>query len=69
MDRPIFIDNVLGLQIAPMRQIVDIVKRTYCGTFALQYMHISNPREASWLKEELNAIEQRLSEIETRQEG
>ena len=35
MDRPIFIDNVLGLQIASMRQIVQIVKRTYCGTFAL----------------------------------
>jgi len=28
MDRPIFIDNVLGLQLASMRQIVEIVKRT-----------------------------------------
>ena len=53
MDRPIFIDNVLGLQIASMRQIIDIVKRTYCGTFALQYMHISNPDEAAWLKERI----------------
>ncbi|MTI03057.1 2-oxoglutarate dehydrogenase E1 component [Roseibium sp. RKSG952] len=53
MDRPIFIDNVLGLQMASMRQIVEIVKRTYCGTFALQYMHISNPEEASWLKERI----------------
>ncbi|MBY4894897.1 2-oxoglutarate dehydrogenase E1 component [Rhodobacteraceae bacterium N5(2021)] len=53
MDRPIFIDNVLGLQMASMRQIIDIVKRTYCGTFALQYMHISNPVEASWLKERI----------------
>ena len=43
MDRPIFIDNVLGLQVASMRQILDIVQRTYCGTFALQYMHISDP--------------------------
>ena len=53
MDRPIFIDNVLGLEIASMRQIVDIVHRTYCGTFALQYMHISNPAEAAWLKERI----------------
>ncbi len=53
MDRPIFIDNVLGLQMASMRQIVDIVKRTYCGTFALQYMHISDPEQASWLKERI----------------
>ncbi len=56
MDRPIFIDNVLGLQIASMRQILDIVKRTYCGTFALQYMHISNPEEAAWLKERIEGL-------------
>ncbi|MGB7318257.1 MAG: 2-oxoglutarate dehydrogenase E1 component [Planktotalea sp.] len=56
MDRPIFIDNVLGLQIASMRQILDIVKRTYCGTFALQYMHISDPEEASWLKERIEGL-------------
>ncbi|MEP6067647.1 MAG: 2-oxoglutarate dehydrogenase E1 component [Paracoccaceae bacterium] len=56
MDRPIFIDNVLGLQIATMREIVDIIKRTYCGTFALQYMHISNPEEAAWLKERIEGF-------------
>jgi len=53
MDRPIFIDNVLGLQMASLRQIVEIVKRTYCGTFALQYMHISDPGQAAWLKERI----------------
>jgi 2-oxoglutarate dehydrogenase E1 component len=53
LDRPVFLDNVLGLQVASVRQIVDIVKRTYCGTFALQYMHISDPEEAAWLKERI----------------
>jgi len=56
MDRPIFIDNVLGLQVASMRQIVEIVKRTYCGTFALQYMHISNAEQAGWLKERIEGF-------------
>ena len=56
MDRPIFIDNVLGLEIASMRQIIEIVKRTYCGTFALQYMHISNPQESGWLKERIEGF-------------
>ena len=56
MDRPIFIDNVLGLQIASMRQILDIVKRTYCGTFALQYMHISDPEQSAWLKERIEGF-------------
>ncbi|MCD1619806.1 2-oxoglutarate dehydrogenase E1 component [Salipiger manganoxidans] len=53
MDRPIFIDNVLGLQVASMREIMGVLKRTYCGTFALQYMHISDPEQSAWLKERI----------------
>ncbi|WP_425091393.1 2-oxoglutarate dehydrogenase E1 component [Tropicimonas sp. S265A] len=56
MDRPIFIDQVLGLQMASMRQIMEIVKRTYAGTFALQYMHISDPEQAGWLKERIEGF-------------
>ena len=61
MDRPIFIDNVLGLQVASMRQIIDIVKRTYCGTLAVQYMHISNPAESAWLKERIEGYGKEIS--------
>ncbi|UWQ08537.1 2-oxoglutarate dehydrogenase E1 component [Aliiroseovarius crassostreae] len=61
MDRPIFIDNVLGLEIASMRQIVEIVKRTYCGTFALQYMHISDPEQAAWLKERIEGFDKEIT--------
>ncbi|MEX1234025.1 MAG: 2-oxoglutarate dehydrogenase E1 component [Roseovarius sp.] len=66
MDRPIFIDNVLGLQIASIREILSIVRRTYCGTFALQYMHISDPEQAGWLKER---IEGYGNEINFTEEG
>ena len=66
MDRQIFLDKVLGLEFASMRQIIDIVQRTYCGTFALQYMHISNPEEAGWLKER---IEGYGKEIQFTREG
>ena len=66
MDRPIFIDNVLGLEVATMNEIIAIVKRTYCGTFALQYMHISNPEEAAWLKERIEGFGK---EIAFTQEG
>ncbi|PWR01367.1 2-oxoglutarate dehydrogenase E1 component [Meridianimarinicoccus roseus] len=60
MDRPIFLDNVLGLQVATMREIIAIVKRTYCGTFALQYMHISDPEQASWLKERIEGFDKEI---------
>ncbi|QGX97273.1 2-oxoglutarate dehydrogenase E1 component [Roseovarius faecimaris] len=60
MDRPIFIDNVLGLEIASIREILDIVRRTYCGTFALQYMHISDPEESAWLKERIEGYDKEI---------
>ncbi|MEM0900339.1 MAG: 2-oxoglutarate dehydrogenase E1 component [Pseudomonadota bacterium] len=53
LDRRIFIDHVLGLEYATMREIVDICKRTYCGTMAVEYLHISNPEEKSWLQERI----------------
>ena len=61
MDRPIFIDNVLGLEHATMNQIIALVRRTYCGTFALQYMHISDPEQAGWLKERIEGYGKEIS--------
>ncbi len=61
MDRPIFIDKVLGLDVATMRQIIAIVSRTYCGTFALQYMHISDPAQAGWLKERIEGYDKEIT--------
>ncbi|MDA3858975.1 MAG: 2-oxoglutarate dehydrogenase E1 component, partial [Roseovarius sp.] len=61
LDSPIFIDNVLGLQIASMREILAIVRRTYCGTFALQYMHISDPEQSAWLKERIEGYDKEIS--------
>jgi 2-oxoglutarate dehydrogenase E1 component len=66
MDRPIFLDNVLGLEFGTLREILAIVQRTYCGTFALQYMHISDPEQAGWLKER---IEGYGKEIQFTREG
>lgn len=50
-DREIFLDNVLCLETGTIRQIVKILKRNYCGTFAIQFMHISNPEQKAWLQQ------------------
>jgi 2-oxoglutarate dehydrogenase E1 component len=52
-DRPIFIDNVLGLEFATIRQMLDILKRTYCSTLGVEFMHISNPEEKAWIQERI----------------
>ncbi|MEX4005941.1 2-oxoglutarate dehydrogenase E1 component [Neoaquamicrobium sediminum] len=52
-DRPIFIDHVLGLEYATVRQMLDILKRTYCSTLGVEFMHISNPAEKAWIQERI----------------
>ena len=51
LDRPIFLDGVLGLQTGTIREVLDILKRTYCGTVGIQFMHIAEPEEKSWLQQ------------------
>ena len=66
MDRPIFIDGVLGLETASLREILQIVRRTYCGNIGVQYMHIADPQEKAWVQER---IEGRDKEITFTKEG
>ena len=65
-DRPIFLDYVLGLETATLRDILGILQRTYCGDIGVQYMHISDPAQKAWLQER---IEGRDKEINFTKEG
>ena len=65
-DRPIFLDYVLGLETGTVREILAILKRTYCGDIGVQYMHISDPAQKAWLQER---IEGRDKEIHFTKEG
>jgi 2-oxoglutarate dehydrogenase E1 component len=61
LDRPIYIDHVLGLEYATPRQMLDILRRTYCGTFGVEFMHISNPEEKSWLQERIEGADKEIT--------
>jgi 2-oxoglutarate dehydrogenase E1 component len=65
-DRPIFLDFVLGLETSTVREILTILRRTYCGNVGVQYMHISNPQEKAWIQER---IEGKDKEINFTKEG
>ncbi|MET0596634.1 MAG: 2-oxoglutarate dehydrogenase E1 component [Mesorhizobium sp.] len=52
-DRRIFIDHVLGLEYATIRDILEILERTYCSTLGVEFMHISDPREKAWIQERI----------------
>ena len=44
LDRPIFLDKVLGLEFGTIHQIVAILRRTYCQTLGVEFLHISERR-------------------------
>jgi len=50
MDREVFIDNVLGLETATVRQIVKILRETYCGSIGVEFMHIQSPEQKTWIQ-------------------
>ena len=51
LDRPIYLDGVLGLQYATVRELMALLERTYCGHIGIQYMHIAEPEEKAWLQQ------------------
>ena len=57
MDRPIFLDRYMGLDTATMREILAIVRRTYCRKIGFQYMHISSPSQRAWIQERIEGAE------------
>ena len=58
-DRPIFINYVLGQEIATLSEILDILKATYCGTIGVEFMHIQDPAQKAWIQERIEAIHNR----------
>ncbi|MGD1933753.1 MAG: 2-oxoglutarate dehydrogenase E1 component [Candidatus Phaeomarinobacter sp.] len=50
MDRPIFIDNVLGLETATINEMMEILWRTYCDTIGVEFMHIADPEQKGWIQ-------------------
>ena len=60
-DRKIFIDHVLGLEFATIREIVAILQRTYCQTLGVEFMHISDAAQKAWLQERIEGPDKEIS--------
>jgi 2-oxoglutarate dehydrogenase E1 component len=61
MDRQIFLDNVLGLEFATLKEILEILNRTYCSTVGIEFMHISDPEEKSWLQKRIEGKDKEIT--------
>ncbi len=59
--RRIFIDGVLGLDFATIPEMLEILRRTYCGTLGVEFMHISDPAEKGWIQERIEGPDKTVS--------
>jgi 2-oxoglutarate dehydrogenase E1 component len=61
LDRPIFLDKVLGLEFGTIRQIIGILRRTYCQTLGVEFLHISNGAQKGWIQERIEGPDKEIS--------
>ncbi|HEX6011085.1 MAG TPA: 2-oxoglutarate dehydrogenase E1 component, partial [Geminicoccaceae bacterium] len=50
LDREFYLDYVLGLEKATLRQIMEVLRNTYSGTVGIEFMHIQDPEQKAWIQ-------------------
>ncbi len=50
LDREFYLDNVLGLEKASLREIVKILRQTYSAKIGVEFMHIQEQDQKAWIQ-------------------
>ena len=61
LDRNIYLDQVLGMEFGTVRQIIEILRRTYCSTIGVEFMHISSPDQKAWIQARIEGKDKEVS--------
>ncbi|GAB4300928.1 MAG: multifunctional oxoglutarate decarboxylase/oxoglutarate dehydrogenase thiamine pyrophosphate-binding subunit/dihydrolipoyllysine-residue succinyltransferase subunit [Ignavibacteriaceae bacterium] len=56
LDRYFITGGFSGLKSATLREILDILHKTYCDKIGVEYMHIQNPEEKVWLQNMMEPV-------------
>src|SRR5438105_8999230 len=59
LDRKIFINNLFGRERATLREIIAILRQTYCGRIGIEYMHIQVLAERQWIQQKFEHLHDR----------
>ena len=60
LDRPVYLGGSLGLEWATVREVVDTLRRNYCGNVGLEYMHIADVEERRFLQERMEGKDKEI---------
>ena len=53
--RPIYVGGVLGMDFATIPDIVKALKKVYCSTIGIEFLHLVDPDEKNWLQERIES--------------
>ena len=60
LDRPFWTGGLGGAEHLPLREIIAILRRAYCGKVGIEYRFISGPDEKEWIRRRVGAVPQPL---------
>jgi multifunctional 2-oxoglutarate metabolism enzyme len=60
-DREFITAGLAGLRTANLRQILEILQKTYCENIGVEYRHIQDPVEKTWLQNKMEPIKNQPS--------
>ena len=60
LDRRIFLGGYIGLEWGTVREIVDTLRRNYCGKVGLEYMHIADVDERRFLQDRMEGADKHI---------
>ncbi|MCX7610100.1 MAG: multifunctional oxoglutarate decarboxylase/oxoglutarate dehydrogenase thiamine pyrophosphate-binding subunit/dihydrolipoyllysine-residue succinyltransferase subunit [Ignavibacterium sp.] len=55
LDREFITGGFAGMKTATLRDIINILQKTYCDKIGVEFMHIQNPAEKIWLQEKMES--------------
>ncbi len=63
-DHSIYLGGSLGLEKATLREILEILRRTYCSSIGVEFMHIQEPDQKSWIQMQMENYQNNVSKEE-----
>ena len=49
--KKIFLDGIINKEYSSINEILNFLRKKYCGSLGYEYMHISNPTERKWFRD------------------
>ena len=56
LDREIFIDGSLGLETAALKEIIQVLNKTYASSIGVEFLHIQSVEQKQWVQERIEEV-------------